>query len=841
MDLMRVGSFELFPSERLLSAGGKPVELGSRAFDVLLVLVEYHGRLVTKATLLERVWPRLVVDENNIPTQIASLRRALGVGAIRTVQGFGYRLDLEVSSPASKSAPPIATPPTPLPRLTPQRRAWPNRFGPLVGRDDDVRNVRDALRRSCLVTIVGIAGVGKTRLAEEILALEAEKPEAAVAWVSLATLEHIDRVPSAIALALGISLPDGVEGFSALRQAIESEPLLLILDCAEHLSDALVTPLTGLILQTQGVRVLITSQAPLGIAGELVYRLAVLPVPRSGLSPADVKEYAAITFFAQRAAAADRRFELTAANALVIAEICRRLDGIPLALELAAARVPALGLSALLARLDDRFRLLKGTGRPLNLRHGTLHAAFDWSYGLLAPDEQRVFNRLGVFAGSFSLATAAACVAEGTIDTSEAMDLIGRLVDRSLVTALAVDPPRYALLESARYYALERLTVTGELEAARGCMSASILTLLDVAYQEYWSLDEEIWLHRYELELDNVRAAMEWATLNDRELAVALFGSAWPLLVETDLHTEARARYSRVLTLLSDDLPRARIARFWQAIATYDSARQCDRARYAAELAAKMHAETGDTRSHYYALMQLAGNWRVDSESARATFHTARHLEDPAWPARLLAFGALTEGGLLMSAGQFADARAAYQRAVKFALTTSERQALAASVDMVELDMACGNTASALQLGRPLALSLRHLGRRETLFELLSHMFSALVISGEIHEARATGKDLYDLALRLDVSKLYMVLDAMALLACAEGNLDAGARIIVCSDAAHETHGQPRRRSSEERTRTAAIAILDTALGPTWYRGFMDRHEPLDEATACGLALGLCT
>jgi DNA-binding winged helix-turn-helix (wHTH) protein len=124
MDLMRVGSFELFPSERLLSAGGKPVELGSRAFDVLLVLVEYHGRLVTKATLLERVWPRLVVDENNIPTQIASLRRALGVGAIRTVQGFGYRLDLEVSSPASKSAPPIATPPAPLPRLTPQRRAW---------------------------------------------------------------------------------------------------------------------------------------------------------------------------------------------------------------------------------------------------------------------------------------------------------------------------------------------------------------------------------------------------------------------------------------------------------------------------------------------------------------------------------------------------------------------------------------------------------------------------------------------------------------------------------------------------------------------------------------------
>ena len=839
MDSIRVGSFELYPSERLLKAAGKPVELGSRAFDVLLVLVEHHGRLVTKATLLERVWPRLVVDENNIPTQIASLRRALGVGAIRTVQGFGYRLDLDVSSPESKAQQPVELPPAQLPRFTIQRRAWPNRFGPLVGRHDDLRNVQGALGRSCLVTIVGIAGVGKTRLAQEVLATEAEKPGAAVAWVSLASLDHIDRVPSAIALALGISLPDGVEEFTALHQAIQNAPLLLILDCAEHLSDSLVMPLAELILQTQGVRVLVTSQAPLGIAGELVYRLAALPVPHASLSPADAQEYAAIEFFAQRAAAADRRFELSAANTSLVAAICRRLDGIPLALELAAARTPALGLAALLARLDDRFRLLKGTGRPADLRHGTLHAAFDWSYSLLAPDEQRVFNRLGTFAGSFSLATAAACVAEGNIDTSEAMDLIGRLVDRSLVTALAVDPPRYALLETARYYALERLTATDELERARGRMAATILHLLDVAYQEYWSLDEEIWLHRYEHELENVRAAMEWATLNDHELAVALFGSAWPLLVETDLHTEARTRYSQVLSLLSDALPKGRIGRFWEAIATYDSARQCDRARYAAELAAAMHAATGDTQSHYYALMQLAGNWRVDSDAARSTFDTARRLEEPAWPARLLAFGALTAGGLLMSAGQFVEARAAYQRAVKFALTMSERQALIASVNIVELDIACDNMASALQLGRPLALSLQHLGRRETLFELLSHMFSALLIAGETPEARATGKELYDLALRLDASKLYMVLDAMALLACKERNYEAAARIVVCADAAHEAHGQARRRATEERIRTAVNTILGERLSQFWYEDIKDRHEPLDEATACALALGL--
>lgn len=841
MDQIRVGTFELHPSERLLCAAGKPVELGSRAFDVLLVLVEHRGRLVTKATLLEKVWPRLVVDENNIPTQIASLRRVLGVGAIRTVQGFGYRLELEVSGPPAAGEQPIAASPAPqaLLPLTIQRQAWPNRLGPLVGRDQDLRNVRESLGRSCFVTIVGIAGVGKTRLAQEILAVEGENPQAAVAWVALASIDQVDRVPSAIALALGISLPDGMEEFAALRRAIENVPLLLILDCADRLTHVLAAPLAALLLQTRGVRVLVTSQAPFGVAGELVYRLGALPVPDIGLGTADVGEFAAVALFAQRAAAADRRFELTPANTLQVADICRRLDGIPLALELAAARVPALGLGALLARLDDRFRVLKGTGRPLDQRHGTLHAAFDWSYSLLGADEQRVFDRLGAFAGSFSLSAAAACVADETTDTSEAMDLIGRLVDRSLVTAMAVDPPRYILLESARLYALERLTAAGELESARARMAATILDLLDVAYQEYWSLDEAIWLHRYEQELANARAAMDWATLNDGTLAVALYGSAWPLIVETDLPAKARARFAEVVALLSDAVPRNRIGRFWEAVATYESERQCDRARYAAELAANMHAATGATRSHYYALMQLANNWQVDIDAARATVAAARQLEDPAWPARLLAFGALIEGAVLTSARQFVEARAAYQRAVKFALTTSERYALVASVNIVELDIACGNTAAALQLARPLALSLQHLGRRETQFELLSNLFGALLIAGETQEARATGKELYDIALRFDASKLFMVLDAMSFLACAEHRYDAAARIAVCADAAHAAHGQTRRRPGEERIKTAVIAILDEQMGPAWRQSAADTHEPLDEATVCALALGL--
>ena len=842
MDRIRVGNLDLFPSERKLCADGKPVELGARAFDLLLVLVEHHGRLVTKATLLERVWPRLVVDENNLPAQIASLRRVLGAGAIHTVPGFGYRLELEVTAPGTDveaAAAPAMQGQREPPRLSVSRRGWPERLGPLVGRDDDLRALQEALDRSWLVTIVGTAGVGKTRLAREVLARRAEGTGPAVAWVSLEPLDDAQHVPSAIARALGLALPDGVDGFVALHQALEKVPLLLILDSAEHLGDALVTPLAALILQTEGVRALVTSQAPLGIAGEIVYRLPVLPVPEAGTPDAQAAGYPAVAMFAHRAAAADRRFELNSANTPLVAEICRRLDGIPLALELAAARVPSLGLAALLERLDDRFRLLKSGGQAQDPRHGALHAAFDWSYGLLTASEQQVFNRLGTFAGTFSLNAAARCVADGSIDTAEAIDLIGRLVDRSLVTALGVDPPRYTLLETARVYALGKLAANGELDSARERMAATMLDLLDTAYQEYWSLDEAIWLHRYETELDNVRAAIDWATGNSHALGVALYGSAWPLFVETDLYAEGRARYEQVVTVLTDSLPRERIGRFWEAIATYDSTRQSDRARYAAELAAQMHAATSDARSHYYALMLLAFNWRDDADATRKAFDAAERLEDPAWPSRLLAYGAMTEGALLMNAGQFVEARAAYLRAVKLALTTSERQALAATVNIVELDVASGDTTAALQLGRPMALSLRHLGRRETRFELLVMIFSALLLAGETDEARATGAELYDLALRLDTSKLFLALDAMAFLACVNRNLELAARVARCSDAAHEAHGQRRRRPAEERMRAAVEARLDQELGAAWRTRACKSSESMDELAACALALGL--
>ena len=845
--VLRIGAFEIDPAERQLRADGQPVEIGARAFDLLLVLAENAGRLVTKATLLERVWRHLVVDENNLPAQIAALRRVLGAGAIRTVPGFGYRLELAtgVDAAAARAAPvPAAQPgsaptveravPAPVPLPVP-RRAWPDRLAPLIGREDDVQGVQQALAQACLVTIVGGAGVGKTRLAQELLTRESEAHRVA-AWVALEALDAAEHIPSAIALALGLSLPDRVDGFAALCQALEQVPLLLVLDGAEHVAEALAVPLAALVSQTRQMRVLVTSQTPLGVGGETVYRLSALPVPDATATCADAATYPALALFAQRAAAADRRFELNTANTPAVAAICRRLDGNPLALELAAARVPGLGVSALLERLDDRFRLLKHSGRGADPRHGALQAAFEWSYGLLTDAEKRVFNRLGAFAGSFSLESASRCVADASTDAAEAIDLIGRLVDRSLVTTLPVEPPRYALLETARYFALDRLGEAGELNSAKGHMAAAMLQMLDAAYSEYWSLDEAIWVQRYGADLENVRAAIDWAADNNHALGVALYGSAWPLFAEMELYAEARARFEQTVGLAVDTLPRGRLARFWEAVATYDSNRQFDRARHAADLAAKLHGESGELRSRYYALMQLALNWRGDDDAARAAFIEAQRLEDAAWPARLLTHGALTEGALLLSAGQFIEARTAYRRAVHLALTVSERLALTATVQIVELDLACGDTAAALQLGRPLSLSLRQSGRRAAHFDLLAVLFGALLLAGETNEARATAAELYDLAVRLDPGRLYTVLDAMAYLACVETRFEAAARIARCADTARAAHGQSRRRPTEERLQRAVAALLEEHVGDAWRAAAEVR--PLDEAAACAVALG---
>ncbi len=840
MDPVRCGEFDIHPAERRLLRRGEPVDLGGRAFDLLCVLAAQPGRLVTKATLLERVWPKLVVDENNLAAQVAALRRVLGAGAIRTVPGFGYRLELPVAPSDATPSTPAPAPAAPLPPPAVDAPPWPGRLEPLYGRDAEPAALQAMLLEAGVVTIVGEPGLGKTRLAQEVL-LRASREAGAprLAWVELQPLDDIRRLPAAVALALGESLPEAHEPVAALAQLIGGQAVLMVLDSGEHLEAQLRAPLGRLLRACPALRLLLTSQAPLGLAGERVFRLQPLPVPAADQDVQSAMQLPAVQLFAARAGAHGQRFELTPATTPLVAEICRKLDGNPLALGLAAARVHSLGLATLLERLDDRLRLLKQSARGDDPRHDALSAAFDWSHALLSLNEQRVFDRLGAFAGSFELAVAARCVADEAIDAAEALDLIGRLVDRSLVSALPTEPPRYRLAETARLYARERLRGSGGLDPALRRMSAALLARLDAAWQDYWSLDEALWLARNEPELDNLRAACDWSAANDRELCVALYGSAWPLLVEADLHAEWRARFEQVAPLLHESLPVQRLGRFWEAVASLESGRRHDRARYAAELAARCHERAGDARSRYYALLLWSANAAGDAEVAQGAHATARGLEDPAWPARLLAMGDLVEAQLALAGGRFVPARAACARAVRHALATSERQALAASVCLVEIDIASGQIASALQLVRPMAQGLRHSGRRETRQELLSIGLCALIESGALEEARAYAAELHGLAQRSDPGRMHEVLDAMACLACAGGRPADAARIVVVADRSQAAHGVARRRPVGQRMRALIGARLAAELGEDWLGQAQAAHPLLDEAGACALALGL--
>ncbi|MEO8753392.1 MAG: winged helix-turn-helix domain-containing protein, partial [Casimicrobiaceae bacterium] len=365
-DVYRFGRFELRPATRELTAGGTPAALGARAFDVLLALVERRDRLVAKGELFDLVWPGLVVEENNLQVQISTLRKVLGPQAILTVPGRGYRFALggdpgsfatADASPESAAAPAPQTPAVVAPRLTnlPVAEA-------LVGRDADTASLTQLLAEHRLVTVLGAGGIGKTRLAQAAARRLVGAFAHGVWWVDLAALSSPDQLVPAIAAAAGVRLGDGV-ALIPLEQALAPRNTLLVLDNCEHLVGAVADLVQAVLADAADVRVLATSQEPLNAPGEHVYRLDTLQVPPPGTPLDAARAFSALQLLEQRAQAVHQNFWLTEATIANAIELCRQLDGIALAIEMAAARLPILGSDTLLSRLSDRLRMLRSNTR----------------------------------------------------------------------------------------------------------------------------------------------------------------------------------------------------------------------------------------------------------------------------------------------------------------------------------------------------------------------------------------------------------------------------------------------------------------------------------------------
>ena len=482
----------------LLYRGDEVVPLEPRPVQVLRYLAERPGRVVSKQELLDRVWPDIFTTDSVLKRAISQCRSALADDPaaptfIETHHGRGYRFIAPVAG---------APPPAPPAPAAPAAAALPHEATTFVGRERDLEGVERLLDASRLVTLTGPGGIGKTRLALRLAHRLAGRFAGGACMVELESLTDAGLVPATVAAALGLREEARPEAIAA---ALGDRDLLLVLDNCEHLVEACAALAAALLKASERVRVLATSREPLAVAGETTWSVPVL-------APDE-----AARLFDERARAIAPDF-LLEENAQAVEAICRRLEGIPLAIELAAARTRALAVDEIAARLDDRFRLLTHGDRTAPARRQTLRAAIDWSYDLLSEADRRTLRWLAIFGGGFGLDAAGAVCPLGDEDP---VDAVARLVDKSLVVVRPrAGAPRYALLDTIRQYAAERLAASGEAERAAEAHAAWALGLAERGEALARGPHEKTWLDRLELEHDNVREALRW--LRERDDAVGL-------------------------------------------------------------------------------------------------------------------------------------------------------------------------------------------------------------------------------------------------------------------------------------------------------------------------------
>jgi predicted ATPase/DNA-binding winged helix-turn-helix (wHTH) protein len=499
---VRFGGFELQPGERRLLVDGQPAAVGPRAFDVLMVLVERGGKLVTKSELLDRVWPNLVVEENNLQVQVSALRKILGPDAIITVPGHGYRFTLD---PTGEDAPAAVA-------ATAPKHNLPQQLTSFIGRERELSELGALLQKTRLLTMVGFGGIGKTRLALRLADEIADAYPDGAWFVELAALTDARMVAHAVASALGVREDPRRPVLEAVVNHLKERRMLLLLDTCEHLVQACADLARQLLQSAPHIKIVATSRERLNLSGETAYTVSAMsmPGPTQAIALAALSQYEAVRLFVDRARAAHPAFLLTHQNAAAVAGICHRVDGIPLAIELASARVRVLSPEKIAERLSDRLRLLTRGDRTALPHRQTLRALIDWSHELLTGSERGLLHRLAVFPGGFTLEAAEAVGAGGDIAEADVLDLLTELIEKSMVVVEATGE-RYRLLDTVREYAQERLAASGEGDRARTHHLDFYLAFAERARLHFLGADQGTWFARLDPERENLLAAHAWS------------------------------------------------------------------------------------------------------------------------------------------------------------------------------------------------------------------------------------------------------------------------------------------------------------------------------------------
>lgn len=530
------GEFRFDPRNARLARRGTALPAEPKALKVLEVLIEHSGSLVERDVLLDRVWGRVIVTPGTLTRLIAELRRLLGDDSLKprfieTVHTKGYRWNAPVTCigfSARSSAP-------------------PGRSIELIGRDEDLVQLERLAAHSRLLTLAGPGGIGKTQLALEFARRRERAQPQSVIWIDLTEAGDEQALPRLIVTGLDLQLSPGLSFAAGTAEAIGERELLLLLDNCEHLVGSLAALARAVLSRCPRASIVCTSQITLDLAEETVYWVSPLALPsytwQTDTDPMGaLLESGAVRLLNDRALAVAPHFQLNDDNAPFVAEICRRLDGLPLALELAAARLTALSPRQLLAALEDRFTVLARQTVTAHPRHGSLRRAIEWSYGLLADGERDLLDRFGVFTGSWSL-EAAQAIAGGATAGGETLNRLQSLVQKSLVIVERIpNELRYHLLDTVRAFACMRLEATGNASQVRFLHARYFAQLAVDAEAELLEDDQVAWMDRLDLEWSNLRAAWVWLQSESeyRQLAAALMaGLRW--------HFWIRGNYSEAL------------------------------------------------------------------------------------------------------------------------------------------------------------------------------------------------------------------------------------------------------------------------------------------------------
>lgn len=801
VDPLRFGLFELREGQRQLLKDGKAVVLGARAFDILLVLVGRPGAVVTKAELIAAAWPGVTVEENNLQVQIGALRKALGADAITTVPGRGYQFtrSLETKDHVTK-----------VEAHTEQRQAavvnnLTAARPELFGRASDIEALRAALATHRLVTIAGPGGVGKSSIAHAVAATVKGEFSDGVWWIELAPVGDGALVADTIARAAGLAASKGLPD---LIEQIADRRMLLILDNCEHLIAAAAEASEAIMHGAEHVRVLTTSQERLRCAYEHTHRLQPLVTPAAG---AEREGPDALDLFAARAKAISPGFALGPSNIETVSQICRQLDGLPLAIELAAARLPLLGLDGLRHRLEDRFRVLGNASRTAPSRQRTLRGALEWSHALLTAIEQTLFARLGVFVGWFDLDALEQVCSDPTIESWEVIDLATSLLDKSLLTLDSQEPPRYRLLETPRAFAVEQLARCEDARAVRRRHAGLMRSRLLQAQDAQWTPHGSTAIDKVVQDISNLRAALHWAASDDgdNELLIALAGTGSVVWTQAGAEAEALTWCETALRAVTENTQPILEAELLVAFAKLSHQTDAPRELAALERASALFASQHNRQGQYIALGGLAKKqaWRRDLDGAARAIEAAQAIFDPTWPAAIQANLLQAKTYLLEMQGRAHEGERYMVELLDIMRALGDpKQIDLATSDLAESYMVQGKLEEAAALRQ--AVHDRRDRKVPDAFNL-ANLCATYTQLGRVDQALAYARECSAWLIRS--KKIHVFLEHFGLLSCKLGRLVEGAHLIGLSDAHYRVSGFDREMS-EQRSRNQAQEILHAAF-----------------------------